>query len=151
MENQQLSQNQPELNIKLNMKAVMELKSAGRWSMFLAILGFFGLGIMFLIAILFGFSGGILPTGTNLNFPMYMVSIVYLVLIAIYFIPIYYLFQFSKRTSNILIRPDDSNILEAFSYLRRHYQYIGILTIIVLSLYIIGIIITVATSIALYS
>lgn len=151
MENQQLDQNTSKPEIKLNLNAIQQLKGAGRWSMFLAILGFFGLAIMFLFALFFGFSGAMIPMDNEMPFPMYLISIIYLLMIAVYFVPIYYLYQFSKKTSNIFSRPEENIVEDAFRYLRRHYQYLGILTIIIISIYIISAIIAVIGSFALFS
>jgi len=58
------------------------------------------------------------------------------VLIAIvYFFPLYYLLQFSKKIKKALKTKNDQMLANAFQMLKSHYKFIGVLTIITISLY----------------
>jgi len=58
------------------------------------------------------------------------------VLIAfVYFFPLYYLLQFSKKIKKALKTKNDQMLANAFQMLKSHYKFIGVLTIITISLY----------------
>ena len=49
-------------NLELNNQAVDALRESAKWSMFLAILGFIGIGIMIIAALLMGSAFAMMPT-----------------------------------------------------------------------------------------
>jgi hypothetical protein len=107
------------------------LNETRKWTMFLSILGFIVIGIMLVLSIVilgsrtaFGFFGA---------FPMILLMIVY-------FFPIYFLFRFSSYSRQAIAASDRSSYDEAMKYLKYHYRFIGILAIIGTGLYIIAII-----------
>jgi len=65
---------------------------------------------------------------------------IFLVMAAIYFFPIYFLYQFAGKMKQSIDAKDSMTLEEATSFLRRHYQFIGILAIVVLSFYVLGIV-----------
>jgi len=72
-------------------------------------------------------------------------GILYIVFAGIYFIPVYYLYRFSNYAKQSLVQINtggSSNELmsHAIDYLKRHFRFVGILTIVMLALYILGII-----------
>jgi uncharacterized oligopeptide transporter (OPT) family protein len=69
-----------------------------------------------------------------------VITIVYLILAALYFFPVYYLYQFSTRMKTALSTKKDDTLADAFEVLKSHYKFIGVLTVIVLSLYVLGIV-----------
>lgn len=91
------------------------LMETAKWTKLLSILGF--IGIVFMVI------GGVLLTT------------VYLVLAAIYVLPIYYLYNFSKNIKNALIFNNSNALDDAFLFLKSHYKYVGILSIVIISLY----------------
>ena len=58
----------------------------------------------------------------------------------IYGIPIYYLYQFGKYSKIAISNHDSAAITTAFQYLKLHYRFMGILVIVVLVFYILAII-----------
>jgi hypothetical protein len=110
-----------------------QLAETRKWSMFLSILGFIFLGLIFIITI-FMVAFGRQITG----FQYRSLALIPLLLIgSIYFFPIYYLFQFSYYSKQALINKDNGLLSKALRYLKMHYRYMGILIIIMLSLYLI--------------
>jgi hypothetical protein len=79
-------------------------------------------------------------------------GICYLLLALVYFFPVFYMFRFSKFAKQSLLQissVQSSNELmaNAISYLKKHFRYVGIFTIVLLVIYllvIIGLIITFA-------
>lgn len=63
------------------------------------------------------------------------------VMILIYGIPIYYLYQFGKHSKIAINNFDSEAISLAFKYLKLHYRFMGILVIVVVALYFVAIIV----------
>jgi hypothetical protein len=58
-----------------------------------------------------------------------------LLLVLIYFFPIYYLFKFSAEARAALRLKDEAFLNNAMKFLKMHYRFMGILLIIVLAIY----------------
>ncbi|HMV08917.1 MAG TPA: DUF5362 family protein [Cyclobacteriaceae bacterium] len=67
-------------------------------------------------------------------------TVLYLAMAVLYFFPIYYLFQFSSKIKAALQTQSSELLEQAFSNLKSHYKFMGILLIIVLGLYAIALI-----------
>jgi uncharacterized integral membrane protein len=118
-------------NLELDSNALNYLKETRKWSMFLSILGFVFVGLMFLIAII------VLGVGKSLSPGLHAVAIIPLILMCgIYFFPIYFLYQFSAYSKLAINQEDHALFAKALMYLKMHYQFIGILAIIVVIIYI---------------
>ncbi|WP_248903395.1 hypothetical protein [Flavobacterium sp. K5-23] len=116
------------------------LKETAKWTYFLSILGFIGIGFMVILALFVGtifsklgaLSGGGAPfAGIGTGF----ITVLYLILALIYFFPVYYLFQFSSKTKNAFKNNDNELLNESFKYLKSHFKYIGVIALIFISLY----------------
>ncbi|WP_111307569.1 DUF5362 family protein [Confluentibacter sediminis] len=115
------------------------LKETSSWSYFLSILGFIGIGIMILFGVFFGafmgsFMGGINPY-QNLGFSMGYLGLIYVVIGILYFFPVYYLFNFSKKMKNALKTNNNHEFKMAFSNLKSHYKFMGMFVIVIFSIY----------------
>ncbi|SEO47813.1 hypothetical protein SAMN05444671_3550 [Flavobacterium sp. CF108] len=116
------------------------LREATKWAYFLAIMGFIGIAFLVIIAI---FAGAIFSTmaSTVPGMGIYggsfgaIISFVYLLLAAIYFFPVYYLFKFGSNGKRAFKENDSEALTASFGYLKSHYKFVGIFTIILLSLY----------------
>lgn len=135
-------QNEEE-RITLTDLAISKLDSLRKWAMFFAVLGFIfiGLGIISMISFaFFGLSETLAPMQMNSGMPMTMLStmniVVTAVLIAIYFFPILYMYRFSVRTKKAIMENSSASFEQAIKALNAHFQFVGVLTIILLSLYI---------------
>ena len=111
------------------------LKEAGRWANFLAIVGFVMLGLMVLGAIAMFALGSILPLGSGVSAGA--AGVVYILMAALYFFPTYYLYQFSSKIKVGLKSTSQQDVDEAFQNLKSMFKFVGILMIIVLSIYVI--------------
>lgn len=117
-------------SIEIEKEGLMHLFETRKWTMFLSVLGFIFIGLMMIAALVVltlsskGFGFGI------------AFFIMMLIFIVIYFFPIYYLFKFSELSKIALSTKDNSQLTNALMYLKKHYQYMGILTIIGLSFYL---------------
>ena len=61
--------------------------------------------------------------------------LLYLAFAVLYYFPISYLYQFSENTKKQLKTMTITLIRDAFEFLKSHYKFMGILTIILLSFY----------------
>ena len=120
--------------IKLNQLAVDYLKESAKWSMFLAIMGFIGIGFMVVAALVMGtFMSSLMPYGGFL-------SGIYILMAVLYFFPIYYLYKYATDMKTSLSENDEEGLATALGYLKSHHKFLGISIIVVISLYILLII-----------
>ncbi|MFG4004780.1 hypothetical protein ACHRV1_13575 [Flavobacterium aquidurense] len=126
--------------LQLDQSAKDFLKETVKWAYFLGIVGFVGIGFILLIAV---FAGAIFSTlGSSMagmgayggSFGTIM-TLVYVVLAAIYFFPVYYLFKFGANGKKAFRDNDNVALTASFSYLKSHYKFIGIFMIAILVLY----------------
>ncbi|OIQ15385.1 MAG: hypothetical protein BM557_11495 [Flavobacterium sp. MedPE-SWcel] len=123
------------------------LREAGKWAMFLSILGFIGLGFMLLGGISIFTMGSTLDnTGTTggMPFSFSTFGIIYILMAILYFFPILYLYKFAASTKQAILNNNTAKLTESIKNLKSHYKFIGILTIITIVGYILGAIIMVA-------
>lgn len=142
--------NQDKLQIDIFLKETF--LEAAKWAKFIAIIGFISIGLMVIMGF---FMGAIMSSlgsmgdyGQSPN-PFGIIGggffvILYLVFALICFFPVKYLFDFSVNVKRAFEIKDQQIFTEAILKLKAHYKYIGILTIILISLYIIAIIGSVA-------
>lgn len=127
----------------LSKEALSNLFELRKWTKFLAIMGFIFIGFM----ILLGFAINSILTSIGavteeMPYSPTVIGFLYLMIGLLYFFPILYLYKFSSWTKSALTDNNSSDLTEAFKNLKAHFRYIGILTIVMLSLY--GIIFIVA-------
>lgn len=129
METEQTNQ-----KLEFNEQTISYLSETRRWTMFLSILGFIFMGF---VALIIPFA--IIAQSNSFNPGLGIATIIPLILlVVIYFFPIYYLYMFSSLSKKA-IRESDSNSMElAFKNLKSHYKFMGILVIIVLCFYFIA-------------
>lgn len=112
------------------------IQEIAKWAYFLAIIGFIGIGFLVLIAL---FAGVIFGSMTDeLGMGMMsggLISGLYLFVGAIYFFPVLYLFRFSTKAKAALQSGSDSELTDAFESLKSHYKFLGIMTIVIMSIY----------------
>jgi hypothetical protein len=80
-----------------------------------------------------------LPQAAAMPFNLGIVmTVVYILIITIYIFPLYYLYQFSLKLKKALLSKDEKILADAFEMLKSHYKFIGVFTIIMLSIYILA-------------
>ena len=132
--------------LELNNNAVEALRESAKWSMFLAIMGFIGIGFMVIAALFVGSAMAMMPDDPNI--PMSGIknylSFIYLIVAALYFPPIYYLYKYATGMKSSLQTRNSQSVSDALVSLKSHHKYLGISIIVFIALYIIGIIAFVA-------
>lgn len=114
--------------------AISYIKESAKWSRFLAILGFIGIGIFVLIAIymaamMSNMNSGFMP------FPPMLLSLIYLFIAALYFMPVYYLYNYGVKINKALNERNQNLLTEGFENLKSHHKFLGISAIVVISIY----------------
>ncbi len=133
------------LEMKLNESAKDFLKETAKWAYFLSILGYVGIGFIVLAGLfagtLFSAMGKTNPAMSSMggSFRILM-AVVYLLIAALYFFPVYYLNKFASNAKAAFATNDSEKLTISFQYLKSHYKFIGIMTIVVFSLYFLVII-----------
>lgn len=128
--------------IELDHETIHYLNTTRKWTMFFAVLGFIGVGIILLMGLAAGWFLTAFRTSESmpLGLPEWIFSAIILVFAVLYVIPILYLFRFSKHTANAIERMDSAEMKKAFHYLKRYYVYVGVLTIVLISFYVLAIV-----------
>lgn len=111
------------------------LIATSKWGKFLAIMGYIGMGILILIAILMMFGLSSLGKVSGIKFPVALMGFVYIILAVVYYFPVNYLYKFSVRIKKGLNTKDLPTIESGFRNLKSLFKFMGILTIVIISIY----------------
>lgn len=129
----------------LSPKSIDYLNTTRKWAMFLAVLGFIGIFFLVLMSLSIGFVFNFadMPTQVASRLPVSptIIALFYIFIAAALFIPVWYLFQFSKRMKKALATNNEELITHSFSNLKNFFLAYGILTILSILLYFLFIII----------
>lgn len=124
----------------LNTKSKAFLREIAKWTFFFSILGFIGIAFTIIGAILMGTTYAPMLDMIGQQQGVASISIVltitYLVIALLYFMPVLYLFKFSRKMKTAIATKNDETLADAFENLKSHYKFIGVLTIIMISLYV---------------
>jgi hypothetical protein len=130
--------------LNLSEKAVGFLKETSYWSKILAIMGFVGIGLMLIFSFVFMFGlAGNSFSGPFSHFPASMAigyGIVYIAMAVLYFFPVYYLYNFSIKTTQAIKDNDSNGIEQGLEQLKSHYKFVGILMIVMMVAYALAIV-----------
>lgn len=121
--------------LELNKHGIEQLEQTRKWTLFFSILGFIFIGIMVLtIPLTFIFGNTSESTFLSIGGSLVVLVLVFL----LYFPPIYFLYQFSTFSKEAVLRKDSRSLGKALENLRKHYQFMGVLTVILLVIYLIA-------------
>jgi hypothetical protein len=135
--------------IEIEQETLKHLNTARKWAMFLAITGFIFLGLIVIIGLIAGTFLTAFSTGEKgLGIPESLMFIPVLLIGAIYFFPVLFLFRFSKHAHRAVQTFDKLALHKSIKNLKACFAYIGILIIIVLTIYILVLVVA-GSSIAL--
>ena len=125
--------------LTVNTESKSYLKEIANWTFFFSILGFISIAFLLLIGIFSSFIIDTLPEAQTAQVPFDLgtiLTVMYISFAVIYFLPMYYLMQFSTKMKKALVTKNDEMLAEALGVLKSHYKFIGVLTIIMISLYV---------------
>ena len=134
-----IMENTPVNELIINAGARSNLQTSGQWAMFISIVGVVFVGLL----VVFGFSFGSIMKAIGgeaavPGFPSFLFGIIYLVIGVIYFFPLLYLYRFSSFTKKGVSNMDQVSMDLAFSNLKSHLTFIGVMMAIVMGLYVMG-------------
>ena len=121
--------------MQLSDQAKKYLLEASKWANFIAIFGFIAIGLLIIMSFSMGAILANLPEGSLGGLSPKFFSFFYLIAAGIYFIPVFFLFQFAQKTKQALLEDDHNLLTFGLKKLKSHYKFIGILFIIFISLY----------------
>ena len=126
--------------MQLHQTAKEFLKETAKWAYFLSILGYVGIGFIIFAAL---FASKLFSAMENMpplmgamgpSFGIVM-SVVYLIIAALYFFPVYYLNRFASYAKAAIKENNSEKLTVSLQYLKSHYKFIGIMTLVVFSMY----------------
>jgi hypothetical protein len=132
-------------SLALTRESLVYLNEIRRWTMFFAILGFIGVALLVLMAFFVGavfqlfsqFPGA----GPGGNMPTTMFTVIYLVIALLYFFPVLYLYRFSSNLKRALQLNDTDSLTMSFRWMKAHFKFVGVITIVLLSFYALALLI----------
>lgn len=126
--------------LTLNSNSKSFLREISKWTFFFAILGFLSSAFLIIAAILIVtiYASMFEALGQQQGIPFlgFLGAAIYAVSGILYVIPIWYLFQFSRKMKLAIATKNDDTLADAFMMLKSHFKFIGVFTIIVISLYV---------------
>jgi fatty acid desaturase len=116
------------------------LRGTAKWAYFLSIMGFIGIALLVLLALLMGtlfaklgsLGGGLAAMGALGGG---FITAIYLIIAVIYFFSVYYLYQFASKAKAAFATDNNEQLNASFEYLKSHYKFIGIFTLVITILY----------------
>ncbi len=138
-------------NFTLSPQIIEYIETGSKWAKFLAVLGFISCGFIALAMLFF------LLMGVSSDFPIVgeamatgaIMFIIYGLIFAIYFFTSLYLYRFANSLLTAVRTLDDSSFEEGFLNYKRCFKLIGILSLVMISLYILFIFVGVITTLLL--
>jgi hypothetical protein len=141
--------------LQVDQQSIGYLSETARWAKFLSIVGFVVCGLMVIFSLFFSSimstiskigSGNDSFGASTMAISNYAFSIVYIIIALLYFFPCLYLFNFSSKMQTALRNNDQLNLNAALGNLKSCFKFVGILTIVVLSFYLLGTIVVVSVA-----
>jgi hypothetical protein len=137
-------------NLNIDQASKAHLGEAARWAKFLSIIGFIFCAFIVLMGV---FAGSVFTMFNPYQNTPYndfqgaasglsaMVAVIYIVFALIYFFPCLFLFRFATKMKTALASNEQEVLNGSFQNLKVCFRFVGILTIIVIAFWILGIIV----------
>lgn len=124
-----------EQKIELTSDSIHSLDTIWRWASFFSVLGFLFIALIILLGVAIGFILSVFDNGTLGSSVKYLIMILYVIIGAVYFFPVLYLFRFSSWTKKAINNKSSLDFSLALKNLKSHFQYVGIMTLVLFGLY----------------
>lgn len=116
--------------VEINSQISNYLKETAKWTNFLSVVGFVMIGLMVIGAFM------AMAVGSSFSGPGAAAGgLAYLLMALLYFFPILYMYNFSKKIKIGLNSSIQSEVELAFENLKKMFKYMGVLMIVILSIY----------------
>lgn len=123
------------------------LVETSKWGKFLAITGYIGMGFIVLLGLVFMLGSSAFNSLANTGFPIGVFGLVYILMAVLYYFPVTYLYRFSSNIRKGLNTGDPESVSSGFKNLKSLYKFMGIFTIVILSIYVLAIVIAIPVAI----
>jgi hypothetical protein len=143
MEEQLQNEGSPLFGLNVDHFIKSHLSETAKWAKFLSIIGlivcaFLVLGGIFAATILNTFQR---TSGFREGFPVdsaapVLVTVIYLIIAVLYFFPCLYLLRFANKMRTALASDNQESLTASFQNLKSLFRFVGILTIILLSFWV---------------
>lgn len=130
------NQQQSEGHFVINDEVRDYLIETSKWGKFLAIMGYIGMGFLILFGLFFLIGFSFINDIANTPFPARLFGLVYIIISAAYYFPSTYLYKFSTHTKQGLLSNNHQSITSGFENLKSLSKFMGIFTIVTLSIYV---------------
>lgn len=140
------NQNQSQI-FSLTIDSVIKshLYETARWGKFLAILGFIICVLVVLVGLFFGTFFNALVSRSEVSYEGNissgsfgaMAAVLYIIIAVIYFFPCLFLYRFSTKMKTALNGNEQTDLTLAFQNLKSLFRYVGVITVIILAIYLI--------------
>ena len=117
-----------------------------KWAKLLSVMGIILSALMVLGGLIFSLVGSTFTSGMGLGAFGSFIGLIYLGLGALYFYPSWKLMRFSGNMPAALRKNDQSLVTEAFGNLKSCFKFWGIMTLVIIGLYIVAMLGAVAFS-----
>jgi hypothetical protein len=106
-----------------------------KWGSFLAIMGYIGMGFLCLAGFMVSIGFSLAGSSIDVGFPFWVLGIIYIIMAIVYYFPVTFLYRFSKNLKQGLLAGSNDLVTLGFENLKSLFRFMGILTIVVLSIY----------------
>lgn len=121
------------------------LSETARWGKFLSILGFIVCVLIVLVGLFFGTLFSSLVNRSEVSYEGNistgslgaMAAVVYIIIAVVYFFPCLFLYRFSTKMKTALNGNEQTDLTLAFQNLKSLFRYVGVITVILLAIYLI--------------
>ena len=145
-EYQNENQNQSQIfSLTIDPVIKSHLNETARWGKFLAILGFIICGLIIIIGLFFGTIFSSLASRNQVSYEGNISSgsfgalaaVFYIIIAVVYFFPCLFLYRFSTKMKTALNGNEQTDLTLAFQNLKSLFRYVGVITVIVLAIYLV--------------
>jgi hypothetical protein len=139
------NQVQDENSLVINEEINEYLSETSRWANFLAIVGYVGMGLLMVIAIVMMVGLSRMGDMVGSRIPGGLMGFIYIIFAVIYYFPVSYLHKFSREMKQGLSSKDMNSVSFGFKNLKSLFKFLGIFTIVILSVYALIFLFTIPT------
>jgi len=118
----------------LTSESVIYLQKVANWTTFFSVAGFVFIGLMIIAGLVMTTFLSAVFAAAGKPYMAYM-GLIYVAISLIYIMPVIYLYRFSTPAKSAIRNFDSDEIMNALRNLKSHFKYVGIFTIVILSLY----------------
>jgi hypothetical protein len=133
-----VSTEQSLFELQVDHEVTSHLSQTAKWAKFLSIVGFIGFGFMLILILFLGTMSSSLAALSTTAMPGggFMQIVLLFAMMALYFFPLLFLFNFSNKMLRAIRNNDQFSLVASFRQLKLCFKYIGILTIVFISIYV---------------